>query len=47
MACRLGLIVNPVAGIGGRLALKGCDDRARIAAALAAGAVPVAAARAR
>ncbi len=46
MACRLGLIVNPVAGIGGRLALKGSDDRARIAAARAAGAEPVAGPRA-
>ena len=46
MACRLGLIVNPVAGIGGRLALKGSDDRARIAAAREAGAQPVAGPRA-
>ena len=42
---KIGLIVNPLAGIGGRLALKGSDDRALVEAALAAGAVPVAAER--
>jgi predicted polyphosphate/ATP-dependent NAD kinase len=42
---RLGLLVNPLAGVGGPLALAGSDgDAAR--AALAAGAVPVAGARA-
>jgi predicted polyphosphate/ATP-dependent NAD kinase len=35
---RLGLIVNPVAGIGGRLGLKGSDDPAQVAAALHSGA---------
>jgi predicted polyphosphate/ATP-dependent NAD kinase len=44
---KLGLIVNPLAGIGGRLALKGSDDRALVDAALAAGARPAAAARTR
>jgi predicted polyphosphate/ATP-dependent NAD kinase len=44
---KLGLIVNPLAGIGGRLALKGSDDRALVDAALAAGEVPVAADRTR
>ncbi|HZQ66246.1 MAG TPA: NAD(+)/NADH kinase [Gaiellaceae bacterium] len=43
----LGLIVNPVAGIGGRYALKGSDDATAIARALAAGASPVAPVRAR
>jgi predicted polyphosphate/ATP-dependent NAD kinase len=43
----LGLIVNPVAGIGGRYALKGSDDRAAIARAVRNGAQPVAPARAR
>lgn len=42
---RLGLIVNPIAGVGGPLALKGSDgDRGW--AALAAGAAPIAADRA-
>jgi predicted polyphosphate/ATP-dependent NAD kinase len=35
---RLGLIVNPLAGVGGRLALKGSDDRGLVDAALASGA---------
>ena len=43
----LGLIVNPIAGIGGRLALKGSDDRAAVDRAVRNGAPPVAAARAR
>jgi predicted polyphosphate/ATP-dependent NAD kinase len=43
----LGLIVNPVAGIGGRYALKGSDDAAAIARVIDAGAEPVAPARAR
>ena len=40
---RLGLIVNPVAGLGGRVGLKGTDDLAD--AALALGAEPLAEAR--
>lgn len=44
---KLGLIVNPLAGIGGRLALKGSDDRALVAAAIEAGAGPVSAERTR
>ena len=43
----LGLIVNPIAGIGGRLALKGSDDRAAVDRAVRDGAPPVAPARAR
>jgi predicted polyphosphate/ATP-dependent NAD kinase len=43
----LGLIVNPIAGIGGRLALKGSDDRDAVERAARAGAPPVAPARAR
>ena len=43
----LGLIVNPIAGIGGRLALKGSDDRAAVERAVRDGAQPVAPARAR
>ncbi len=43
---KVGLIVNPVAGIGGRFALKGSDDRALVAAARDRGAVPVAPPRA-
>jgi len=35
---RLGLIVNPLAGVGGRLALKGSDHRDLVDAALARGA---------
>lgn len=43
---RVGLIVNPVAGMGGRLALKGSDDRALLEVARARGAAPVSPARA-
>ena len=41
------MIVNPVAGVGGRLALKGSDDRGLVDAALARGAESPAPARAR
>jgi predicted polyphosphate/ATP-dependent NAD kinase len=43
---RFGLIVNPVAGIGGRLALKGSDDAELVAAAREHGQPPVAPGRA-
>jgi predicted polyphosphate/ATP-dependent NAD kinase len=43
---RLGLIVNPIAGMGGRLAFKGSDDVALVAAARERGASPSAPARA-
>ncbi len=43
---RLGLVVNPIAGMGGRVALKGSDDPELVAAARARGAEPVAPARA-
>src|SRR3954449_4201941 len=43
---RLGLVVNPIAGMGGRFALKGSDDPELVAAARARGAKPVAPARA-
>ena len=43
---RLGLVVNPIAGMGGRVALKGSDDPELVARARARGAVPVAPARA-
>ncbi len=46
MPARIGLIVNPVAGIGGPLALKGSDDPALVEAARRAGAQPAAPARA-
>ena len=46
MRASLGLIVNPIAGMGGRVALKGSDDPALLAAARARGAEPVAPARA-
>jgi predicted polyphosphate/ATP-dependent NAD kinase len=43
---RLGLVVNPIAGIGGRLAFKGSDDVALVAAARGRGEAPIAPARA-
>jgi predicted polyphosphate/ATP-dependent NAD kinase len=42
---RIGLIVNPLAGIGGRVGLKGSDGTAIVERALALGAVPAAGAR--
>lgn len=42
---RIGLIVNPVAGLGGRVGLKGSDGAEVVARALALGAVPEAGAR--
>lgn len=45
-ARRLGIIVNPLAGIGGSVALKGSDGPETVAAAQARGAVPQAAQRA-
>jgi predicted polyphosphate/ATP-dependent NAD kinase len=43
---RIGLVVNPVAGIGGRHALKGSDDPALVGKAIARGAEPVSPGRA-
>jgi predicted polyphosphate/ATP-dependent NAD kinase len=44
---RLGLVVNPIAGLGGRLAFKGSDDVALVATARERGATPVAPTRAK
>jgi predicted polyphosphate/ATP-dependent NAD kinase len=43
---RLGLVVNPIAGMGGRLAFKGSDDAGLVAAARERGESPTAPARA-
>jgi len=45
-AVRIGLVVNPIAGIGGRVGLKGSDGAETLARALALGAVPSSGARA-
>jgi len=42
---RIGLVVNPIAGVGGRVGLKGSDGAEVVAKALALGAVPEAGAR--
>ena len=44
---RLGVIVNPIAGIGGRAGLRGSDGVDTVALALARGATPIAPERAR
>ncbi|MBO6758521.1 MAG: ATP-NAD kinase family protein [Roseibium sp.] len=44
---RIGLIVNPIAGLGGRVGLKGTDGPGTVAAALARGAEPDAGPRTR
>lgn len=44
--CRVGLVVNPVAGVGGRAALKGSDDAELVARARERGAEQVSPARA-
>jgi predicted polyphosphate/ATP-dependent NAD kinase len=43
---RIGLVVNPIAGMGGRLAFKGSDDAALVAAARERGEMTIAPARA-
>lgn len=45
-AARIGLVVNPIAGLGGRVGLKGTDGSDVVALALARGAVPEAGSRA-
>lgn len=42
---KIGLVVNPIAGLGGRVGLKGTDGPGTVADALARGAVPQAGAR--
>ena len=42
---RLGLIINPLAGIGGSVALKGSDGKETVTQALALGARPMAGVR--
>ena len=44
---KVGLVVNPVAGLGGAVGLKGTDGAETVAEALKRGAVPQAGARAR
>ncbi len=46
MAALLGLLVNPIAGMGGRVGLHGTDGRSRLAEARRRGAIPVTAPRA-